>query len=67
MADDFFHFQFDVIAPPAFVPRLRVGKLWRGHQGATPAELIERAQAALADSKFLEFRLIRWPNPLPRC
>jgi 3-dehydroquinate dehydratase/shikimate dehydrogenase len=51
-------------APPAFVPRLRVGKLCVAIQGATPAELIERAQAALADSRFLEFRLDSCPKPL---
>ncbi len=28
-----------------------------------PAELIERAKAALADSKFLEFRLDSLPKP----
>lgn len=50
-----------VLAPdPASLPigpRLRVGKLCVSLQGSTPAELMERAEAALADCKFLEFRL----------
>jgi 3-dehydroquinate dehydratase/shikimate dehydrogenase len=54
------------VAPPA-VPsaahRLRVGKLCVAIQAGSPAELIERAQAALADSKFLEFRLDALPKP----
>jgi 3-dehydroquinate dehydratase/shikimate dehydrogenase len=51
-------------SPAPFVPRLRVGKLCVAIQAATPAELIERAQAALADSKFLEFRLDSLTKPL---
>jgi 3-dehydroquinate dehydratase/shikimate dehydrogenase len=39
------------------VPRLRVGKLCIAVQAATPAELFSRADAALKDSVFLEFRL----------
>jgi 3-dehydroquinate dehydratase/shikimate dehydrogenase len=50
-------------APPPFVPRPRVGKLCVAIQAASPTELIERAQAALADSKFLEFRLDLCPKP----
>ncbi|MGO8756704.1 MAG: shikimate dehydrogenase [Terracidiphilus sp.] len=42
-------------APAA--PRLRVGKLCIAVQGATPAELFSRADAALKDSVFIEFRL----------
>ncbi len=46
------------VSPPApAVPRLRVGRLCVAIQANSVAELIERADAALADSKFLEFRL----------
>jgi len=51
-------------APPA--PRLRLsslGKLCVAIQAASPEEMIERAEAALADSKFLEFRLDSLPKP----
>jgi len=51
-------------APP--IPRLRLGemnKLCVAIQAGTPAELIERAEAALADSRFLEFRLDSLPKP----
>jgi 3-dehydroquinate dehydratase/shikimate dehydrogenase len=48
-------------------PRLRVGKLCVAVQAGTPAELINRAEAALKDSnyssKFLEFRLDSLPKP----
>ena len=51
--------------PPG--PRLRVGKLCVAIQAGTPAELMERAEAALKDSnsasKFLEFRLDSLPKP----
>ena len=40
-----------------------LGKLCVAIQAASPAELIERAEAALADSKFLEFRLDSLPKP----
>ena len=53
-------------APAAPLPRLRLtnlGKLCVAIQAASPAELIERAEAALADSKFLEFRLDSLPKP----
>jgi 3-dehydroquinate dehydratase/shikimate dehydrogenase len=43
--------------------RLRVGKLCVAVQGGSVAELMERAQAALADSKFLEFRLDSLAKP----
>ncbi len=39
------------------VPRLRVGKLCIAVQGGTAQELFARADAALKDSVFLEFRL----------
>ncbi len=44
-------------AAPAVLPRLRVGKLCIAVQGATPAELMSRVDAALKDSPFIEFRL----------
>jgi 3-dehydroquinate dehydratase / shikimate dehydrogenase len=44
-------------------PRLRVGKLCVAIQGGSPAEMFERAEAALKDSKFLEFRLDSLPKP----
>jgi 3-dehydroquinate dehydratase/shikimate dehydrogenase len=53
--------------PPApAVPRMRLtnlAKLCVAIQAASPAELIERAEAALTDSKFLEFRLDTLPKP----
>jgi 3-dehydroquinate dehydratase/shikimate dehydrogenase len=51
-----------ILAPPAN-PRLRIGKLCVAIQGSEPAKLIERAEAALADSKFIEFRLDSLPKP----
>ncbi len=57
-------------SPPALAPpRLRVGKLCVAIQAGSPAELIERAEAALGDSKFIELRLDSCPKPaaaLPR-
>jgi 3-dehydroquinate dehydratase/shikimate dehydrogenase len=53
-----------VPAPP--IQRLRlgnIGKLCVAVQASSPAELIERAAAALADSKFLELRLDSLPKP----
>jgi 3-dehydroquinate dehydratase/shikimate dehydrogenase len=53
-----------VPAPPT--PRLRLsslGKLCVAIQAPSPEELIERAEAALADSRFLEFRLDSLPKP----
>ena len=47
--------------PPG--PRLRVDKLCVSIQAGSPAELIERARAALADAKFLELRLDSLPKP----
>jgi 3-dehydroquinate dehydratase/shikimate dehydrogenase len=40
-----------------------LGKLCVAIQAGSPAELIGRAEAALADSKFLEFRLDSLPKP----
>ena len=47
--------------PPA--PRLRLGRICVAIQGGVVAELLERAEAALRDSKFLEFRLDWLPKP----
>ena len=48
---------------PVAGPRLRLGKVCVAVQGATAAELLERASAALADSRFLEFRLDALAKP----
>jgi 3-dehydroquinate dehydratase/shikimate dehydrogenase len=40
-----------------------LGKLCVAIQASSPAEMIERAESALADSKFLEFRLDSLPKP----
>ncbi len=48
---------------PAAGPRLRLGKVCVAVRGATPAELLERASAVLADSRFLEFRLDALSKP----
>ncbi len=44
-------------------PPLRVGKLCVAIQAGTPAEMVERAEAAIHDSKFLEFRLDSLSKP----
>jgi 3-dehydroquinate dehydratase/shikimate dehydrogenase len=49
------------VSTPA--PRLRVPKLCVAIQAGTPAELLERAEAALRDAKFLEFRLDSLAKP----
>jgi len=57
------------IAPPAATPvnpvgpRLRLGKVCVAIQAGSPAELMDRAETALKDSKFLEFRLDSLPKP----
>jgi 3-dehydroquinate dehydratase/shikimate dehydrogenase len=50
-------------APALTLPRPRLGKLCVAIQADSPAELIDRAQAALADSRFLEFRLDSLAKP----
>ncbi len=58
--------QIAAIAPQLHhhaTPPLRVGKLCIALQGTSPAELMERAEAALNDSRFLEFRLDSLPKP----
>jgi 3-dehydroquinate dehydratase/shikimate dehydrogenase len=54
------------IASPAPTPanlRLRVGKLCVAIQAETPAEMVDRAEAALKDVRFFEFRLDSLPKP----
>ena len=43
--------------------RLRPGRICVAIQAATPAEMISRAEAALRESKFLEFRLDSLSTP----
>ena len=50
-------------APAPASPRLRLGKLCVAIQGTSPAEMVERAEAALKDSKFIEFRLDSLAKP----
>jgi 3-dehydroquinate dehydratase/shikimate dehydrogenase len=52
----------DPVAPPALY-RLRVPRLCVAIQAASPAELLERAEIARADTRFLEFRLDFLPKP----
>ena len=51
-------------AAALIAPRLRVGKLCLAVQGATPAELFSRAEAARKDSIFIEFRFDFLSKPL---
>src|ERR1039457_5562411 len=44
-------------------PRLRLGKLCVAIQASTATELVERAEAALKDSRFIEFRLDSLAKP----
>jgi 3-dehydroquinate dehydratase/shikimate dehydrogenase len=44
-------------------PRLHLAKVCVAIQGATPGEMMERAQKALADARFLELRLDSLPRP----
>jgi len=44
-------------------PRLRLPKICVAIQAGTPAEMVARAEAALKDAKFLEFRLDSLPEP----
>src|ERR1700691_4794450 len=50
-------------APAPALPRLRVPRLCVAIQAGSPAELVERAEGALAASIFLEFRLDSLPKP----
>ncbi len=50
------------ISPAAYL-RSRVGRVCVALRGSTVAEMLERAEAALAESQFLEFRLDSLPHP----
>jgi 3-dehydroquinate dehydratase/shikimate dehydrogenase len=50
-------------APSPANLRLRVGKLCVAIQAETPAEMVDRAEAALKDVRFFEFRLDSLPKP----
>lgn len=50
-----------VLAP--VMPRLRVGKMCVAIQGGSPAELLDRAESASKDFKFLELRLDSLSKP----
>jgi len=50
-------------APAAVRPRLHLGKICVAIHAQTPAEMLERAEKALADTKFLEFRLDSLSRP----
>jgi 3-dehydroquinate dehydratase / shikimate dehydrogenase len=52
-----------VSAPAPALPRQRIPKLCVAIQAASPAELLDCAESALADSNFLEFRLDSLPKP----
>jgi len=55
------------IATPSLPPastRLRVGKICVAIQAGSAAEMIDRAEGALKDTRFLEFRLDFLPKPL---
>jgi 3-dehydroquinate dehydratase/shikimate dehydrogenase len=51
-------------APTAAGLRLRLGKVCVAIQAGSPAELIDRAEAALKDTRFVELRLDSLPKPL---
>ncbi|MGD0627863.1 MAG: shikimate dehydrogenase [Terracidiphilus sp.] len=53
----------DSVPAPA-LPRLRPGKLCVAIQAGSAAEMVERAIAALADTKFIEFRLDSLAKPV---
>jgi len=49
--------------PAPMLPRLRPGKLCVAIQAGSAGEMVERAAAALADTKFIEFRLDSLARP----
>jgi 3-dehydroquinate dehydratase / shikimate dehydrogenase len=55
--------QISAIPARAPAPQLRVGKLCVAIVASSPAEMFERAEAALKDAKFLEFRLDSLAKP----
>src|SRR4051812_19868693 len=50
-------------ATPPLRPRLQLGKMCVAIQAPTPGEMLERAERALTDARFLEFRLDSLPRP----
>jgi 3-dehydroquinate dehydratase/shikimate dehydrogenase len=52
-----------VPTPPPAAPRPRLGKLCVAIQAGTPAEMLQHAQSALQEARFLEFRLDFLPKP----
>jgi 3-dehydroquinate dehydratase / shikimate dehydrogenase len=52
-----------VHAPAPALPRQRIPKLCVAIKAASPAELLDHAESALAESSFLEFRLDALPKP----
>jgi 3-dehydroquinate dehydratase/shikimate dehydrogenase len=50
-------------AAPATGPRLRLGKVCVAVQGESAAELVARAESALGDARFFEFRLDALDKP----
>jgi 3-dehydroquinate dehydratase / shikimate dehydrogenase len=55
--------QVEVFPAPVAPRRLHPGKLCIAIQAGSPAELLARAETALKDSHFLEFRLDSLPKP----
>ena len=49
--------------PLPVTPRLRLGKMCVAIQGSSPAELLDRAESAVKDFKFIELRLDSLPKP----
>ena len=57
------HVAHSAPSTPVIRPRLHLGKLCVAIQAASPAQMFERAETALKDAKFLEFRLDSLPKP----
>jgi len=58
--------QVSTVAPPAVAPaapRQRLGKLCIAIQAGSPAEMVQRAESALKEARFFEFRLDSLPKP----
>lgn len=54
----------DPPAPPSAALRVRLGKLCIAVQGSTPAELLDRVEAVLPESRFIELRLDALAKPV---